>query len=150
MITLVLSILSGILGRMGGSDKYNTKWRDIGCALITLITFWFLFGFDWSLWWIYLLTFGLHWSALSTYWDWLLKKDNFWVSGFGVGMALIPLIGWEFLLRAIILALIWGCLNKYLPSAGIDGKKRILLWRRDIVEEFIRYFSIPFTLLLMR
>lgn len=37
---LVLSIASAILYRMGGSDTYNTKWRDIGsmlCATLCLL-----------------------------------------------------------------------------------------------------------------
>ena len=149
---IILSILSGVSGRLGGAKGYNTKWRDVGCSLITLFAFWFLFGFQLSLWWTYSLTFGLHWGAFSTYWDWLFKEDNLWVSGFCVGMALFPLFGWATFIRAIPLAIIWGCLNKYLPSAGISGDKRILFWRRDVVEEVLRYASVVLTLfiLLMR
>ena len=150
IICLLLSILSGIFGRMGGAQGFNSKWRDIGCSSIILITFFLLFGFYSSLWFFYLLAFGLHWLFLSTYWEWLFKRDNLWFSGFMVGWAILPLMGIEIFVRAILLALIWGSLNKYLPSAGVSGNKRILFWRRDVVEEFFRYFSLIFSLLLLR
>ena len=152
MMVLVLSILSGILGRMGGAQGYNTRWRDIGCSLVVLLTLFVLFGFHLSLWWIYLLIFGLHWAILSTYWDWLFKEDNLWFSGFACGLMIMPInTAINFILiRSVILGVVWGCLNKYLPSAGIAGNKRILFWRRDIVEEFLRYFFVPLTLIIMR
>ena len=150
LILLVLSILSGILGRMGGAKGYDTKWRDVGCPLIALIALWLLVDFKSSYWWTYLLILGLHWVLFSTYWNWLFKEDNLWFSGFAVGLAIsLLLFNWSVVIRAILLALIWGSLNKYLPSAGISGDKRILLWRRDVVEEFLRYFSIPLTLILL-
>lgn len=140
-ILILLSILSGILGRMGGAEGYNTKYRDAGCSLIAVISLWVIFTFQLSLWWAYLLVFGLHWLFLSTYWDWLFKFDNFWFSGFCVGLCLLiyPTTWYLVLIRSVILACIWGSLNRYLPS-------KVLIWRRDVAEEFLRYFSIIATL----
>ena len=146
IITILLAILSGILGRLGGRAKdghwydvlTDSKARDVGCSIIAIITFCLWFGFEWKWWWVYLITFGLHWGAISLYWDILFGYNNLWFSGFVVGIALIPLViiynlYLLWIVRAILLAIIWGCLNKYLP-------KKVLIWRRDIAEEFLRYF----------
>ena len=143
-----LAILSGVLGRMGGAGKsgqwydrlLDTKWRDIGCSIIFVLCAILLFGWSPSFWWAYGLVFLLHWGAFSTYWDEMWGYDNLWFSGFMVGLAGTPLLFidhslWGFLLgRTIVLTVVWGCLNKYLPQKGI------WIWRRDIVEEFSRYF----------
>jgi hypothetical protein len=42
IILVILSILSGICYRMGGSDTYNPKWRDWGCSFLTLLALYFL------------------------------------------------------------------------------------------------------------
>ena len=145
LLTLFLSILSGILGRMGGADNSNTLFRDIGCSILSIVTFCLWFGFKWDYWWIYLISFGLHWGNFSTYYDRLFGYDNFWFSGFMSGLALLPLIIvyklWALcIIRSILLVIIWGLL-KYLPSY-------VLIWRHDIAEEFLRYFSIVVTYLL--
>ena len=152
LLIIILSVLSGILGRIGGAQGYDSKFRDVGCSLITLFALCVLVGFNFALWWVYLIIFGLHWLTFSTYFSWLFGKDNLWVSGFAVGLAILPLLDWTLFIRAILLAIIWGCLNKYLPSAGVRGDKRILFWRRDVVEEVLRYASVVLTLfiLLMR
>jgi len=144
---IMLSFLSGVLGRMGGAGKsgqwydklLNTKWRDVGCSIIAIVALWLLFGVQRSAWWVYLIIFGLHWGAFSTYWDWMYKNwDNFWFSGFMVGvsmfpaMILFPWLWWVFVVRAVILAMLWGCFNKFLPE-------KVWLWRRDVAEEFLRY-----------
>jgi len=146
IITILLAILSGILGRLGGRAKdgswydflSDSKARDVGCSIVSLAVFCLWFGFEWKFWWVYLITFGLHWGALSLYWDRLFGYDNFWFSGFVVGLALIPLVivyklYLLWIIRSILLAIIWGLLNKFLPS-------KVLIWRRDIAEEFLRYF----------
>jgi hypothetical protein len=45
-----------------------------------------------------------------------------------------PMFCWIVPLRAVFLMVVWGCLNKYIPQKGI------WIWRRDVVEEFSRYF----------
>jgi hypothetical protein len=52
-------------------------------------------------------------AAFSTYWDKIFKFDNFWFAGFMLGMSKIPLIfagfiWWHLLIKAIILAVLWG------------------------------------------
>jgi len=79
LLWLIFSILSGFAYRFGGSAKKgdwldfarNTKTRDIGCSLLFLCLFWALQGFKMGFWKAYLITFGLTFGALTTYWDWL-------------------------------------------------------------------------------
>ena len=144
-LVILLSIIAGIFGRMSGSGM-NKLWRRLGVPAVTLIAFGLLCGTNlMSFWWAYLLILGLHYPALMGYWDWLFTEDNLWLSAFIVGLCFLPAIvlgiaWWLILIRAIVLAVIWGCLNVYLPQKGI------WIWRRDIVEEFLRYFSLPITL----
>ena len=140
----LLAILSGIFGRMGGSGNWPRQARIFGCSLLTLICIWLLFGFQLGFWWAYLTIFGLSAGLISTYWDFLFGFDNMWFSGFMVGLAAIPYYQhyWFYGIRAVLLALIWGCLNKYLPQ-------KVLFWTRDIVEEFLRYFATIVTLPLL-
>ena len=90
-IVIVLSILSGILYRIGGTNK-GTLWRDIGCSLVTLIALWLLLGFILSYWWAYLLTFGLSWGALASYWGLDEKKWGYWAHGLGISLAILPIV----------------------------------------------------------
>jgi hypothetical protein len=135
---LVLAIISGVCGRLGGAQGFDTKYRDVGCSLIVVVAFCILFGFDFHFTWVYLLVFGLHWAAFSTYWDKIFKYDNLWFSGAMVGVALFPImfidiaLWWVVIARSIVLCVVWGCLNKYLPQ-------RVLFWRRDVFEELARY-----------
>jgi hypothetical protein len=137
-IIILLSIISGVFGRMGGSDKYNGKWRDAGCSFLIVLALIILFGWQQERWWAYLAVFGLSWGAFSTYQDTIWGYDNLWASGFLVGLAAFPAywLGvpwWVIGIRAIVLCLAWGLLNKYLPP-------KVWVWRRDVVEEFSRYF----------
>jgi hypothetical protein len=146
-------IASGILGRMGGAKGYSTYYRDIGCSILAVAALCLFLGFKWDYWWVYICIFGLHWGAFSTYWDdtknkvldkicrtinWMYPRDNLWLSGFITGIAMMPAvfivkwIWWVLLLRAILLAVVWGSLNKWLPQ-------KVLWWRRDVAEEFLRY-----------
>jgi hypothetical protein len=143
----LLMFLSGVAGRLGGAGKkgnwydgiLHTLWRDIGCSLIIVLCLVVFCGWQPALWWAYLAVFGLSWAAFSTYWDWLFDNiDNFWFSGFVVGLALFPAIWlgvpvWFIILRAVILCVAWGSLNKWLPQRGL------LCWNRGVTEEFCRY-----------
>lgn len=138
LVILVLAIISGILGRMGGAQGYDTKYRDAGCSLVAVLAITIALGWHPSFWWVYVVIFGIHWAAFTTYWDWLFGFDNLWFSGFMVGISIFPLWfidhSWWVLIiaRGLGLAVIWGLLNKFTPS-------RIFIWRRDISEEFLRY-----------
>lgn len=143
MIYVLLSLLSGLFGRMGGAGKHghwydfllHTLWRDLGCSAIVVAVLWMNFGFHPI---VYSAVFLLHWGAFSTYWDKLFGYDNMWFSGGMVGLALAPIIfidislWWIVLCRIIILTVAWGCLNKYLPA-------KVLCWKRDVAEEYSRY-----------
>lgn len=110
---IIFSILSAILYRMGGSDKYNTKWRDIGCALcaITLLVILKCFVFNVSSLIGLVVMFGLTFASLTTYfkkegsgakwWNWLFV-------GLAFGVAALPFsiathAWWGFILRTIFL-----------------------------------------------
>jgi hypothetical protein len=136
-IVAIGMVISGILGRMGGAKGYDTKYRDIGCSIIIVLNIVLIYGWQASLWWCYIAVFGLSWAAFSTYLDSIFGYDNLWASGALVGLAAFPAywlgVPWWFIgLRAVILCLVWGSLNKWLPE-------RVLWWRRDVVEEFSRY-----------
>ena len=108
-IVIVLSIISAILYRLGGQGKpFNTRYRDVGCSLVTLVALWLLLGFILSYWWAYLLTFGLSWGALSAYWGLDEKRWGYWAHGLGLSLAILPIVfvtgHWiGFILRTIIL-----------------------------------------------
>lgn len=162
VITLIsivlLSCLSAICGRAGGMGKepealpkwipvtFRQSWaRDWLCPLFCVLplltqvnlTNWVniacLFGF-----------YGATGGMLTTYWDWINGKDNFWLSGFMVGIAcmfLIPLgVAWYLILiRSIVLAVLWGVNNlicNHYPT-------------KDGVEEFVRYGVLPLTMLIL-
>ena len=144
-IIIVCMVISGICGRLGGAGKagnwydriLDTKWRDICCSLIIVGVLLLYCGWQPAFWWAYLALFILNFMSFTTYWDWMFKGvDNLAFSGLMVGLALFPAIWlgvpiWFIILRAIILCIAWGSLNKWLPD-------RVFLWRRDVTEEFCR------------
>lgn len=100
---------------MGGSDKYNTKFRDLGCPTCAFLLLVILWKFNWLM----IPAFGLNFGAMTTYWK---KKGqdakwwNWFLHGFVLGIAMFPLI-WagigidNILLRAFIcggLMTIWS------------------------------------------
>lgn len=99
VLALLISIINAFLYRFGGISKeqgknkypwvpewcFNSKARDVGISLTTLV--WLVIFYPKVDWYVYLVTFGLTWASLSTYWDQLFNKDNFWFHGFGVGLA---------------------------------------------------------------
>ena len=109
ILWLGLSILSGVLYRIGGTSK-GTLWRDIGCSLTTLVACLILglyVGFTASLV-AYLITFGLSWGALASYWGQDEKKFGYFWHGLGLSLAALPIafitghwIG--FVIRSVVL-----------------------------------------------
>jgi len=89
LLWLICSIACGVLYRMGGSDKYNTKVRDLGVPFVFILSLSLWAG--WS-WWL-VLCFGLMFGALTTYWG---KKGsdktflNYFLHGLGVAVAMLP------------------------------------------------------------
>jgi hypothetical protein len=138
-----LSLLAGLAGRLGGVGKpWSTKIRDLGVPTILTLTL-ILLGLRTPFLWLilaYFCQFGLVFGACTTYLDTIFGYDNFFASGAMVAAASFPISiitghWWIFAARAILLAVIWGSLNRWLPE-------RILFWRRDTVEEFCRYAAV--------
>ena len=121
LLNLGICFSSGILYRAGGKGKpYNTKYRDLGCPLMLLLTIFCLFGFQPHFTWSYILCFLLSWVALSTYWDEVFGYDNFYAHGLGCGLAGLPLIlviPWQLILiRLIICTLGMGLWSKFVKK----------------------------------
>lgn len=123
--TILLSALSAFLYRLGGLSKeqakqqipwcpswlINSKTRDVGCSLIAVG--WMLLFYPRMEWFVYLISFGLTWGALSTYHDYINGKDNFWLHGLGVALAFVPFsmdVDWilGLALRCLALAILMG------------------------------------------
>lgn len=87
---LILAFLSAVLYRMGGSGKFNTKVRDMGCTAC-LIAALIVLGFThWSL----LLAFGLQFGALTTYFKKKGKDAKFWnwlLVGLAYSLSALPI-----------------------------------------------------------
>lgn len=90
LAVILVSVVSAVLYRMGGSQYYNTKWRDIGCALVSCLLIGYLIAWHWTL----ILVFGLTWGALSTYWK--RTPDARWwnwlITGAMYSVATLPFI----------------------------------------------------------
>lgn len=96
ILTLGFSVGAGVLYRMGGSGKYDTKVRDMGCPTVAILTFLLWNPFHLSL----ILCWGAMFGAMTTYWDfvnkWLPVEDkgreywwNWALHAFGLSLAMI-------------------------------------------------------------
>lgn len=127
--TIICTVASAILYRLGGAKGFDTKYRDVGCPIVFLA--WFtsthpVHGIEYL---FYLPIFGLMWGALTTYWDWLFGFDNYWFHGFMIGMSTLFLfwvgIAWWMILGySLLLAILMG---------GWCS-----IWKNDILEEMGR------------
>ncbi len=97
----ILSYLSAKLYRFGGSAKKGNKWdflrdkltRRLGCMILKSIAIIIILmpTWDWKVVAIYLISAGIAYGALTTYWDDIFKYDNHYAHGFGIGLANLPL-----------------------------------------------------------
>jgi hypothetical protein len=121
LILGIAALIGGILYRLGGIGKpFKTWMRDwiIPPLAYFVLLFWWhpgnLIG-----WLMYLPAILLTGGALTTYWDKLFAdKDNFYMHGLMVGLGAFPFIWaglhwWMILIRAILLGLSMGLINKY-------------------------------------
>lgn len=140
-ISILCSILAGILYRMGGANDYNTKFRDLGVSYIMYINMLAFVGLKhWlSLLWCFVLLF----ASLTTYWK-KDGKDAYWYNwlftGLGYSLAMLPFSivshNWlGFYLRTALLTLFIMCWSETMENA---------IW-----EEFGRGFFINATLPLL-
>jgi hypothetical protein len=117
-ITIICACISSILYRAGGLSRDQKYWiplwlrrswvRDWLCPLFCLLPL-----FIQNPHWIFIPVYGLMGAAFSTYWDKLFKFDNFWFSGFVVGLTTLPLAFfgfplWPLLAKPLFLAVTWG------------------------------------------
>lgn len=139
-IYILCVIASSVCYRAGGLDKTQKYWipvwmrhswvRDWLCPLFCLLPL-----FTQNPHWVFIPVYGLMGASFSTYWDWLFKFDNFWFSGFVVGLAKIPLVlagfvWWHILFSAFLLAIVWGfwCAifhNDHIEEHGRGGSAAI-------------------------
>lgn len=126
ILAILLSPISAVLGRAAGMTKDATakptwipvwlrhRWvRPLGCSLCVLAP---LFSAHPSWWFVPAL--GALYGMLTTYWDEVpfnKGMDNFWMAGFGCGLAGFFLVTffpwWIILIRAFALAILWGGIN---------------------------------------
>ena len=68
---LIASILSGVLYRLGGWEKGNTKFRDLGCPAVGVGLLLLTNNSPINIlgWVMLTLSFGLSFAALTTYYD---------------------------------------------------------------------------------
>lgn len=146
MIIAILSVITGVFYRVGGTE-YGTKWRDLGVPVCVTLAITLTVGFHWTL----IASFGLLFASLTTYNKWFGKlifkrKDNevHWegwlITGLFYGLSLLPYIihtgEWlEFFMRASILSTLTCVLSELIGTAYL--------------EEFCRGFLIIYTLLLI-
>jgi hypothetical protein len=126
MIIFISSIVSGLLYRIGGiGDPFKTWMRDWIIPLLlygVLLFYWHptnLIG-----WLMFVPSIALTGGALTTYWDELFGKDNFYFHGFCVGLGALPLIfsgihWYMILVRAVFLCLGMGILNTVINKIKI-------------------------------
>ena len=134
--TLLIAFLGGVLYRLGGAAKTDnwysflqqTKTRDFGVPLLCLVVLWIWNGFDIHHWWAYVLTFGLSFGAMTTYWK---KKGenakwyNWALVGLGISLGFLPFAvssgEWlGFFLRTIVLTTCSALWSVLIANAVIE------------------------------
>ena len=138
-LIIALSIISGVLYRLGGWSKGNRLYRILGCPLCTVIALLTLFWGKGAPWWAYLCAFGANAGAVSAYWGLDEKKFGYWAHGLGLSLAILPVIlftgAWiGFALRSVALIL------------GITLWSEYTKW--DVLEEWGRGFIIIATIII--
>jgi len=82
---IIASVMSGVLYRLGGMGKpYNTKYRDIGCPLVSLGLLAFLGGQ--AFWWVWLICFLWMFGAMTTYCKIGYQEDVYWYNWLLTGL----------------------------------------------------------------
>jgi hypothetical protein len=159
LLVLPLSVLSGILYRMGGAAGWNTKYRDVGCSLLfygTLLAYLFFSEVSLNIWGYLacLLSFGFLWASLSTYWDNVFGFDNLWVHGFMCGFSSLPYAIYTgkyipLIIASLALAILIGGWN-YIANKYLPGTVKILKWyvNKAVLEEFVRGLLLGLSILL--
>ena len=140
LVVGILSIVSAIFYRMGGSGNYPRQARMVGVPLCTILALWAILGVNWGMWWVYAICMGLSVGLISTYWDEVFGFDNFWFHAFAVGLAVLPLMA---------LGVHWyAILARSIIMGGLIGG--LSYWQKwDVLEESTRGFFIVATIPLL-
>lgn len=136
---IVLSVLAGILGRMGGDKRFHTTFRDSGVPTCMILYMTLTGHFHWSL----ILCYGAMYGVCTTYFK---KKgtDSKWYNwlfvGLGFSVCMLPYVYFthDWLGFAIRSAVCTAAIVAWCLAIG---------W--DVLEEFGRYFIVIATLRLL-
>lgn len=148
LLSCVSSILYWISGRKG-VDKYvgglDNYFRDVGCSLVAF--FWMSMFYPEVAWYIHLISFGLMWGAVSSYWD-FTGKDDYFLHGMGIGLAYLA-YAWTsgawvgFGIRVIVLSALMGGLNWFVHRYHIPFSA----WIEELFRGAIIVLSMPLLIL---
>lgn len=141
MIFVICVLLSSVFYRLGGIGKpFNTKHRDFGVPLLTLLCYYFVFE-DKALVsitlpvsaFLYLLSFLLMFGACTTYHSWLSRllgyKDgserwfNYATHGLGFAVGMLPLVWGDFMgfgIRCIVVATLTALWSHYIDKDWLE------------------------------
>lgn len=142
-IWLIISLLSGVLYRLGGWGKPFRSWmRDWPLSIISLFYFLFLSHYNFRLSFYNLSIFTsyilLNVAALSTYWDIFFNgEDNFYAHGFFCGLAALALIflgisPFVVIVRAIICSLAMGIWSKKISNVDLEEGGRGFIYMATV------------------
>lgn len=144
---IVFSLLGAWLYRKGGAAKSNTKFRDVGVAVVVSVLILVLGIRDWSVLFSGVLLMG----ALTTYWDKVNKffkrdEQEFWLNwmltGIGYSLASLPTVIqhklWVgFWIRTVLLPVLF-IFSDYLVDSF--SKNVVLIPDRAVPKEYCRGF----------
>jgi hypothetical protein len=145
-ILAILSIIGGVLYRMGGAAGFNTKFRDIGCNLISIVPLILFGGVQTVNEWLSLIgVFGLTFAALTTY-RYFLPKPKTWtwpyfaMHGFFVAFSALP-YAWVtghwlwFSISCILCAAGVGAWSNFIGNAVVEetGRGVIIVLTRALL-----------------
>jgi hypothetical protein len=131
-IVAILAAIGGVLYRLGGKEGFDTKFRDIGCNLVSILPLALFGGINSVQGWLSLLgVFALTFGALTTY-RYFLPKPKTWtwpyyaMHGFFVAFAALP-YAW------FTNHWLWFGVSCILCAAGVGAWSHFISW--DELEE---------------
>lgn len=140
---IALSVLSGVLYRLGGMKGFNTKVRDFGVPLVCLA---YMLSFVAVDWWVHAISAVLLFASLTTYWQFIHGEDDFYIHGAGIGLAYLAysvvVPWWIICVRAVLLSLFMGGLNWAVHKFNVKHS--------DDIEELSRGFVTCLSLALFK
>jgi len=87
-------------------------------------------------WWIHLISAGIAYGGLTTYWDSIFGYDNHYAHGFGIGLAALPLlligsISWlGFTIHMVAIAGFMGLISQLSADHNVEeyGRGSSVIW----------------------